>query len=241
MLWNARAIRITSASVLAGIAIGVIGSAFRYCLLLADSARDALVLWAHAWPYTGWLVPVALAAGCAGLARAMVVRFAPSAAGSGVQYVEAVMAGEAKLLTVGVVPVKYIGGLLALGSGLALGREGPTVQMGASLGSFISQFLLRDEEDHRFVYAAGAGAGLAVAFNAPVSGSVFVFEELTRSFTPWLLVGTFAATSVAVWAMRLMLGNTVAFTVLKSGSSTEVGSLIPFLFLGALVGVVGAL
>jgi CIC family chloride channel protein len=62
--------------------------------------------------------------------------------------------------------VKFFGGLLAIGSGLALGREGPTVQMGASLPSLISRFLVKQDEDADLVMAAGAGGGLAVAFNA---------------------------------------------------------------------------
>jgi CIC family chloride channel protein len=57
----------------------------------------------------------------------------------------------------------------------------------------------------------GAGAGLAVAFNAPIGGSIFVFEELTSSFTPWLLIATLASALVAVWVMRLILGNTLDF------------------------------
>jgi len=137
------------------------------------------------------------------------------------------------------VPVKFFGGLLALGSGLALGREGPTVQMGASIGSLVSKSLVRGDEDRRVVDAGGAGAGLAVAFNAPIGGSVFVFEELTSSFTPWLLVATLAAASVAVWVMRAMLGNTLDFTV-KHVSSTQSWLLFPFLTLGALLGGVGA-
>jgi len=107
----------------------------------------------------------------------------------------------------GIVLVKFFGGLLSMGSGLALGREGPTVQMGASLSSLASRFLLKHREDAKIIEAAGAGAGLAVAFNAPIGGSVFVFEELTSAFTPWLLMGTLAAATSAVWTVRLFLGN----------------------------------
>ncbi len=68
------------------------------------------------------------------LARLLVVKFAPTAEGSGVQRVEAVFSGEVQPASSSV-PVKFVGGLLAMGSGLALGREGPTVQMGASFGA----------------------------------------------------------------------------------------------------------
>jgi chloride channel protein, CIC family len=237
---TSRVIRIATASVLTGILIGLVGGAFRYLLISADRGRDAFIAWAHAWPWIGWLAPVGLGLVGAAAARIMVVRFAPVAEGSGIQRVEAVFSGKIEPAPHAVVPVKFFGGLLAMGSGLALGREGPTVQMGATLGFLVSRFLTKGDPDARVIGAAGAGAGLAVAFNAPIGGSIFVFEELTSSFTPWLMVATLAAALVAVWIMRLLLGNTLDFTV-KLVSLTQDWSLWPFLVLGAILGTVGAL
>jgi CIC family chloride channel protein len=239
-LLNSRVIRISIASILTGVLIGLVGGAFRYLLIAADGWRDALIASAHRWPYMGWLAPVALGLVGAALARVLVVRIAPTAEGSGIQRVEAVIRGEVEQASHSIVFVKFFGGLLAMGSGLALGREGPTVQMGSSLSWLISHFLIRDDEDAGLIGAAGAGAGLAVAFNAPIGGSVFVFEELTSNFTPWLLVATLAAASVAVWIMRLMLGNTLDFTV-QQVSLTQPWKVAPFLVLGALLGAAGAL
>ncbi|MGC2547292.1 MAG: chloride channel protein, partial [Silvibacterium sp.] len=239
-LLNLRVIRISTASILAGILIGLVGGAFRYLLIAADRLRDDLVARVHAWPHIGWLAPVALGLAGAAVARILVVRFAPTAEGSGIQRVEAVFSGEIESAPESIVPVKFFGGLLAMGSGLALGREGPTVQMGASLGWLVSRFLIKDDQDINVIGAAGAGAGLAVAFNAPIGGSIFVFEELTSSFTPWLLVATLATALVAVWIMRWMLGNELDFTVMQA-SLTESWRIGPFLALGALLGAVGAL
>lgn len=237
---DSRVFRLATASILGGILIGFVGGAFRYMLIMSNGWRTHMIVWAHARPAYGWLFPVALAAAGAWLARFLVVKFAPTAEGSGVQRVEAVFSGEVEPAGWVVVPVKFFGGLAAIGAGLALGREGPTVQMGSSFGAMFSRFLVRDEEDRRVVEAASAGAGLAVAFNAPIGGSIFVFEELTSSFTPWLLIATLAAASVAVWLMRVMLGNTLNFTVPQT-SPTEVWNKWPFLALGALLGGVGAL
>jgi CIC family chloride channel protein len=237
---NYRAVRITAASLLTGLLIGAVGGAFRFLLSKADDLRYALVVWAHAWPYLGWLAPVALGTLGAVVARLMVARFAPEAEGSGVQRVEAVFAGDVEPGHPSVIlPVKFFGGLLAIGSGLALGREGPTVQMGAALSGLASRLLVKHDEDSRVIEAAGAGAGLAVAFNAPIGGSVFVFEELTSSFTPWLLLATFAATTSAVWTMRLILGNHFDFTI-RQVSLTAVWKGWPFLVLGVLLGAGGA-
>ncbi len=233
-------IRLSAGSILAGILIGLVGGAFRYLLIVLDHWRDELIRWAHFWPYVGWLAPVALGLGGAAVARAIVIRFAPLAEGSGIQHVEAVFSGEAEEAPLTIVPIKFFGGLLALGSGLALGREGPTVQMGAALGWLISHRLINDDQDKKVIGAAGAGAGLAVAFNAPLGGSIFVFEELTGRITPWLLVATLAAALVGVWTMRMMLGNGLDYEV-RQVSFIEAWRIGPFLALGALLGAVGAL
>lgn len=239
-LLNSRVIRLAAASILGGLLIGLVGGAFRYCLIISDNWRTQMIAWAHHWPYFAWLLPVIVGAAGAYLARLLVVRFAPTAEGSGVQRVEAVFSGEVQPASLAIIPVKFFGGLLAMGSGLALGREGPTVQMGASFGVLVSRFLLKHDEDRRIVDAASAGGGLAVAFNAPIGGSIFVFEELTSNFTPWLLVSTLAAATVAVWLMRIILGNTLSFVV-PQVSPTEVWSKWPFVALGALLGVGGAI
>jgi CIC family chloride channel protein len=237
---NSRVIRLAVASILGGLLIGLVGGAFRYCLILSDNWRTQMIAWAHHWPYFAWMLPVIVGAGGAYLARLLVVKFAPTAEGSGVQRVEAMFSGEVQPASMSIIPVKFFGGLLAMGSGLALGREGPTVQMGASFGGLVSRFLLKHDEDRRIVDAASAGGGLAVAFNAPIGGSIFVFEELTSNFTPWLLVSTLAAATVAVWLMRIMLGNTLSFVV-PQVIPTWVWSKWPFLALGALLGVTGAI
>jgi CIC family chloride channel protein len=237
---NSRVIRLAVASILGGLLIGFVGGAFRYCLILSDHWRTEMITWAHHWPYIAWTLPVILGAGGAYVARLLVIKFAPTAEGSGVQRVEAVFSGEVQAASMAIIPVKFFGGLLAMGSGLALGREGPTVQMGASFGELVSHFLLQKDEDRRIVDAASAGGGLAVAFNAPIGGSIFVFEELTSNFTPWLLVSTLAAATVAVWLMRIMLGNTLSFIV-PQVSPTWVWSKWPFVLLGAFLGVEGAI
>jgi CIC family chloride channel protein len=237
--WDPRLIRMTLASLLAGTLIGVVGGAFRFCLVQAEQLRDHMVLWSHGFRYVGWVIPVVVVLVCVGLARLLVLKLAPEASGSGIHRVEAIMADEIEPGSDMVLPVKFFGGLLSLGSGMALGREGPTVQMGASIGHIVSPFLVRDPEDQKVVLAAGAGAGLAVAFNAPIGGSVFVFEELTTNFTPWLLVATLSAATFAVGVMRFLIGNQYVFFVLPgSGPSGAVNWY--FLGLGGLLGLVGA-
>jgi CIC family chloride channel protein len=108
-------VRITAASLLTGLLIGAVGGAFRLLLSKADDLRYALVVWAHAWPYLGWLVPVALGTLGAVVAHWLVTKFAPEAEGSGIQRVEATFAGEVTPARhpLVILPVKFLGGLLA--------------------------------------------------------------------------------------------------------------------------------
>jgi CIC family chloride channel protein len=231
--------RLGLASLLTGALIGVVGTGFRYCLMLADHLRGDLLTWSHGWPTVGWIIPALTAALVVGFARFLVVRFCPIAAGSGIQRVEAVMRGDEEPASWRIVPFKFIGGILAIGSGLALGREGPTVQMGAALARPWSDWLLPDVTDRRIVVAAGAGAGLAVAFNAPIGAAVFVLEELTRSVAPRLLIAALTAAAIAVAEMRAMLGNSPDFTMLAHGF-VAVRALPLYLAFGALLGFIGA-
>src|SRR5215204_2604960 len=104
---------------IAGVLIGFVGGAFRWCLERAADGRGDVLDWAHGLAGPGWLVPVAAAAAGAALARAIVVRV-PLAAGSGVQDVEAAWRGEVASPTWRILPAKFVGGVLALGSGLVL-------------------------------------------------------------------------------------------------------------------------
>ena len=238
-IWDPPLIRLTIASVIVGIMIGVVGGTFRWCLAQAELWRDHMVLWSHESPWIGWIVPVLVALVAVGAARLLVVKLAPGAAGSGIHRVEAIMAGQIEPGNDMVLPVKFLGGLLSLGSGMALGREGPTVQMGATLGNIVAPLLVKDRPSQKIVLAAGSGAGLAVAFNAPIGGSVFVFEELTSNFTPLLLVATLSAATFAVAVMRWMIGNQYVFFVLPGITPLGKDHWF-FLLLGGLLGATGA-
>ena len=102
-----------------------------------------------------------------GVVAWLVRRFAPFASGSGIPHVEAVLLEELPQAPSRLIPVKFLGGVVAIGSGLALGREGPSVQMGATLAHLIGRIFRRGVPDCLVLLAAGAGAGLATAFNAP--------------------------------------------------------------------------
>jgi CIC family chloride channel protein len=105
-----------------------------------------------------------------------------------------------------VLAVKVLGGFAGIGAGLALGREGPTIQMGAAAGQMVSGWFPCTPRERRTLIAAGAGAGLAAAFNAPLAGLVFVLEEVQRDFSPGVFTATLIAAGVADVTTCLLIG-----------------------------------
>jgi CIC family chloride channel protein len=166
----------------------------------------------------------------------MVRRFSPQASGSGIPHVEAVVREQVPPAPYGLAPVKFLGGLLAIGSGLALGREGPSVQMGASLGFFIGRVFGRGWPDCRVLLAAGAGAGLATAFNAPIAGAVFVLEELVQRFEHRIAIAALGASATAIAAARVFLGEAPDFHVGALNYATAETRAL-FFVLGAVSGL----
>jgi len=134
--------------------------------------------------------------------------------------------------------VKFFGGVLAMGAGLALGREGPTVQMGAGIGHFLATAFGRDQDDAKALLAAGAGAGLATAFSAPCAGAVFVLEELVRRFDARITVTTLCASGSAIAVARLLLGNGPDFN-LEPLPYPGLGTVPVYLVLGTITGLMG--
>jgi CIC family chloride channel protein len=222
----------------AGAVAGFVAVIFRLALQRLDSLRSTAIGWAHGGAFAGFLFVVVLCAAATALAAWLVRRYSPDAAGSGIPGVESVLDGELAPAPYRLIPVKFFGGLLAIGSGLALGREGPSVQMGASLAHSLAGLFGRNEKDCRAVLAAGAGAGLASAFNAPIAGAVFVLEELVRRFDTRIAIVTFGASTGAIAVVRLFLGSTPDFHV-EPLPHPSFGTVPIHLALGVFAGFLG--
>ncbi len=219
-----------------GAATGLIAACFRLGLEYADGLRGQLILWAHGNAAVGFAGLVGVCAVSCAVAAWMVRQLAPQASGSGIPHVEAVLHGQVPPGSYALVPVKFAGGILAIGAGLALGREGPSVQMGAGIATFIGRLFQRGFAARRVLIAAGAGAGLATAFNAPVAGAVFVLEELVQRYEPHIAIAALGASVTAIATARQVLGNTHDFQVVDL-TYPPLDVLALFLALGVVMGL----
>jgi len=130
---------VASLSVVVGAFTGGIGAVFRVFLHTADGWRTNVIVRAHSWGLPGLVFVVLGIALISALAAWMVSRFAPRASGSGIPDVEHQLRVGRFENPLSIVIVKFVGGILAIGGGLVLGREGPTVQMGSDIGDLVGR------------------------------------------------------------------------------------------------------
>lgn len=196
-------------SLLVGALTGFVGGVFQIALAKFADLKDALMGMISGVPVLPLVASIALSAVMVFLALFLVRRFAPETGGSGVQEMEGALDGVRPVRWKRVLPVKFVAGLLSLGSGLVMGREGPTIQMGGNLGKMISDFTKINKDDSHTLIAAGAGGGLAAAFNAPLAGILFVFEEMRPEFKYTFLSvqSVLIACAAADIVLRILMGQ----------------------------------
>ncbi len=223
---------------LVGLCAGTVALLFRIALTWVDNFRNGLITWGHNTPILGWVIPVVFAVTGAIISVFLTRRFAPEASGSGIPNLEAVLHRFRDIKWARILPVKFFGGVLAIGSGLALGREGPTVQMGGAVADAVSRLLKVSERERLTLISAGAGAGLAAAFNAPLSGLIFVLEEVRRDFQPIVFGAAFIAAVIADIIARMASGQFPVFSI--PGYPTPPLTSLPFFaLLGVITGFLG--
>lgn len=193
--------------------------------------------------YPVWLVLPLIGLGGGLLAGWLTEWLAPEAAGSGIPQVKAVLAGVPIPLNLRVAIIKMISVILSLGAGLNLGRQGPTVQVGAALAAQLSQWIPTSPEYRRQMIAAGAAAGLAAGFNAPIAGVLFVVEEFLQDFSGLTLGSAILASFVGAVVSRLLGGQGLSLTLeqIASRANFSLQDVPFFLLLGLLAGLFGAL
>ena len=159
--------------------------------------------------------------------------------GSGIPQVEAELKGLLQIDWWSTLWQKYILGTLAIASGLMLGREGPSIQLGAMGGKGLAKKLTLSPVEERALIASGAAAGLAAAFNAPIAGLLFVVEEVYHHFSRVFWVSTLAASLVANFVSLNIFGQTPVLNMPDHIPHIDLSSYWIFLVMGVFLGGTG--
>lgn len=225
-----------------GIFTGVVVTAIRILLDAADILRPQW--FAHFSAPKFFITVCAIIFVAEFLARA--IKFDGQVAGSGVPQIKGMLLDVATMTKpVRLILLKFTATVLGIGAGLSLGRAGVSVQFGACVGNFFGKVFYRHhgEIERGILLTAGAGAGLAAIFNAPLAGIIFCVEELHKKFTPEVLVATLTATVSAAAVVNLVFGVHPIFAKIGAVPVVvpEFLNVVHFVALGIFLGVVGVI
>ncbi|MGC1467703.1 MAG: chloride channel protein [Pseudolabrys sp.] len=194
-------------------------------------------------PWGAWVILVPVAGSI--IVTFIVATFAPEAKGHGVPEVMDAIYYKAGVIRPVVVAVKSIASAVAIGSGAAVGREGPIIQIGSALGSTFGQIIRLTPGQRITLVAAGAGAGIAATFNTPIGGVLFVTEMMLPEVSVNTFLPVATATGLATFIGRLFFGPAPAFSVpdltpLPNALGSGAFTLLLYVVLGMLTGLAAA-
>jgi len=221
----------------AGLLCGLTAVFFHFAI---ESLFEGLWHFAESQP-KGWFIATMIAAPTlAGLAVGILTqRFVPEAMGSGIPQTKEAYYNKGGKIRFHVGLTRLLLGSLYVGLGNSLGREGPTVHVSAAISSRLGRWAFNDPTRVQSMLPVGMAAGIAAAFNAPLSALTFVFEELLDNFSMKALGGMLIAVVVAAVASRKILGEDPILTAnLQSGYETSAWMLVA-LPLGVAAGILG--
>lgn len=216
-----------------GILVGVLISIYRKLVVFLQGKM--IMFYESAKTSTLSLLLVLFVMIIFGLIVGMLTQSEPKIGGSGIPQVAGQMKGLMKSNWKKVLPFKFVGGLIGLAAGLTVGREGPSVQMGATVGQAVSEIGKKDINNEKLFITAGAAAGLSAAFNAPLSGFVFVLEELHQKFDKYIFLIAATAAFLADYVSSFVFGTK---PVINVGHLKEIpiGKYYLIILLAVLIG-----
>lgn len=227
-------------SMLVGVCAG--GVAVLYRLVLGKGENFAFSLYNFVSKNLIWILVLVPIFGVIAFGIGKMVDYNPMISGSGIPQIEGILKGHflKRRSWFSTLVCKFIGGTLGIVGGLSLGREGPSIQLGANVGEAIGNKLGKGRLEKKILIAGGASAGLAAAFNAPLAGVMFALEEIFKYFTPVILLSMMSAAVASDFISKQIFGMQPIFDlpVIESIPLSGYGYLI---LLGILLGVFGAI
>jgi CIC family chloride channel protein len=161
-----------------------------------------------------WYLWMILMPAIGGFLVGLIIHFlAPAAAGSGIPQTKAAFYNQFGRIRLRQGITRFVVCTLSVGTGSSLGREGPTVHICAAIASWMGRTFGLAQSRVQAMVPVGVGAGVAAAFNTPLSAITFVFEELLGDFNSKALGGILLSVVIAAALSRALLGENPAFTV----------------------------
>jgi CIC family chloride channel protein len=198
-------------------------------------AEDLLINRALAAPFPTWIYLAILTPAVGGLLVGLALHYwVPGADGSGVPQVKVAYALHAGHVPFRDAVGKFVLGIVQIGSGGSLGREGPTVQICAGISSLLARAFSLSRQSQRRMASVGVAAGIAAAFNAPIAAVTFTLEEIIGDLDQTMLSGVIVAAAIAAAVERGILGQHPVFEIQRQFSSGHASSLAWFAVLGVL-------
>ena len=228
--------RVFGLTLVVGAVCGLAAVAFHLMIRFADQQMLSRALNLHGnWQLAALVATPTLGALVAGIA----LRFAPNARGSGIPQVKWTYSAATGRLGLRDAAAKVLICAVQVGSGSSLGREGPTVQICASVASSLGRLFALSPSNQRRLIPVGAAAGIAAAFNAPIAAVTFVIEELVGDLDTTVLSGVVVAAALAAVVERSILGEHPFLEVPSEYGLNHASSLIVFGVLGLAAGLAG--
>lgn len=229
--------------IIQGIIIGLITGGVIVLNRLGINKLYSVFIKFYAWGNKGIVnaILVIIALALIGLLVGLMVKREGMISGSGIPQVKGRVINKLKMNWLRILIYKFLGGLLALSAGLSLGREGPSVQIGASIGEGVAEKTYKKMPVKKeFLITAGASAGLSAAFNSPLSGIIFALEEIHRNFSPLVLLPAMAAAISADFISKNFLGMEPALNFSEMNAIPLKYYWI-LIILGVFTGILGVL
>ncbi|MGG6313381.1 ClC family H(+)/Cl(-) exchange transporter [Paenibacillus macerans] len=235
-VWFNFKFRLLAGGIVVGLLAGIVVVLYRYALegILAGVLSLYGYMVHHIWLIPFWVLFLS----AAGWITGKLVTGQPMISGSGIPQVKGVLQNKLQMNWWKTVAAKFVGGTLSIGSGLSLGREGPSIQIGASVGQGFSRLLHRSKTEEHMLITCGASAGLAAAFNAPIAGVIFALEEVHMNFSPLIMIAALGSSLVADFVSKEFFGLSPIFHFSSIGM-IPLGQYFHLIVLGGIVGIAG--
>lgn len=223
-------------SLIVGACTGAVVGLFRFGIEQTSSFWLHLFSLAH--QNSIWFLVIAIGFILVAVIAGYFVKQQPHVGGSGIPEVKLELTGKLSVQWWPILWRKLIGGILVIGTGLFLGPEGPSLQLGSSIGQGVGESFNQSKTNSRILLATGAASGLAAAFGAPLAGALFVLEEVIHNFSSRVWLNALAGALTADFVVSNLFGQGSSLAIIYN-YAFPLPLFWHLILLGIILGILG--